>query len=249
VLVRETLTRRFVSRYWISRFHSVSDALSFLISSLTQGSRVWDTQTGECLNVLTHQHIVKAVAFPVQRSPQAVATGGQEKKLRIWDLARSGPRTTSNDGIVVPETLSDAIEIGAGDHTASIKSIVWNVDYNIVTTAADDKTIRWYDLRVANAIKTFKTDKDILSCELSTNRADDPEPGILSVAAGQSAYFFDANDPGRLLKKADFDHDIASVGIHPLSGRFVTGGKNDTWVRVWDLEPQALLGEFLCMER
>lgn len=212
-----------------------------------QHRRVWDPRSGECLSVLTHNHIVKAVSFPIQNNPQVVATGGAEKKLRIWDLSLTSnhPSEANGDGPRTPTTSSDGLEIGAGNHTASIKSIVWNVDYNILTTAADDKTIRWYDLRTAQQpIATYKTERDITSCELSTNKAEDVDPGILSVAAGQSAFFFDAGRPGQLVKQVDFDHDIASVAISPLTGRFVTGGRNDTWVRVWDLEPEKQLGEY-----
>jgi serine-threonine kinase receptor-associated protein len=125
-----------------------------------------------------------------------------------------------------------------GDHTASIKSIVWNVDFNILTTAADDKTVRWYDLRTQGPITQYKTERDITSCELSAHKYEDSDPGILSVAAGHSAIFFDAGRPGEVIKQVNFDHDIASVAINPSSGRFVTGGMKDTWVRVWDLEPQ-----------
>lgn len=212
---------------------------------LTQDSRIWDPQSGECLSVLSHNHIVKAVSFPIQNRPQVVATGGQEKKLRIWDLTHASHQApeANGDGLRTPSTSSEGLEIGAGNHTASIKSIVWNVDYNILTTAADDKTIRWYDLRTTQQpIATHKTDRDITSCELSTSKAEDADPGILSVAAGQSALFFDAGRPGQLLKQVDFDHGISSVAISPSTGRFVTGGSSDTWVRVWDLEPEKQLG-------
>jgi serine-threonine kinase receptor-associated protein len=196
------------------------------------------------MSVLAHNHIVKAVAFPIQRNPQVVATAGAEKKLRIWDLTRATalPSDANEDTPRTATNISDGLEIGAGDHTASIKSVVWNVDYNIITTAADDKTLRWYDLRTPGTIATFTTDHDIKSCELSTNQSDDANPGIMSVAAGQTAYFFDGGRPGQLFKQVDFDHGIASVGIYQPTGRFVTGGSNDTWVRVWDLEPEKQLG-------
>jgi serine-threonine kinase receptor-associated protein len=216
------------------------------VAKLIIGSRIWDPQSGECLSVLSHNHIVKAVAFPIQKTPQVVATGGQEKKLRIWDLTLASSMSEANgDRPREASNLSEGLEIGVNNHTASLKSIVWNVDYNIITTAADDKTIRWYDLRTAQQpIATYKTERDITSCELSTNKAEDNDPGIMSVAAGQSALFFDAGRPGQLLKKVDFDHSISSVAVSPSTGRFVTGGSNDTWVRVWDLEPEKQLGMY-----
>ena len=209
--------------------------------------RVWDPQTGECLNVLPHKHIVKAVSFPIQNNPQVVATGGQEKKLQIFDLTRPStnpsPTETNGDSPRNPSTISEGLEIGVGEHGGSIKSIVWNVDYNILTTACDDKTIRWYDLRTQQAITSYKTEREITSCELSTNEAGDSNAGMLSVAAGNSGLFFDAGRPGELIKKVAFDHDIASIAINPQAGRFVTGGMKDTWVRVWEFEPEKELGK------
>lgn len=209
--------------------------------------RIWDPQTGECLHVLPHKHIVKAVSFPIQNNPQVVATGGQEKRLQIFDLSRAtsnaSPTEANGDSPRTPNTIEEGHEVGAGEHTASIKSIVWNVDYNILTTAADDKTLRWYDLRTQKAVATYKTENDITSCELSTNEANEANAGILSVAAGHSGYFFDAGRPGELVKQVNFDHDIASIAINAQAGKFVTGGRNDTWVRVWDFEPEKELGK------
>lgn len=200
------------------------------------------------MHVLTHNHIVRAVAFPIQNNPQCVATGAQDRKLKIFDLTRAGsagsPAQTNTSSPVTPSTTSEGLEIGAGQHSGSIKSIVWNVDFNILTTGCEDKTIRWWDLRTQRMIASVKTDRDITSCELSTNRSEDNDPGILSVAAGHSCLFFDAGRPGELIKQVNFDHDVASVAINPSSGRFVTGGGKDTWVRVWDFDQEKELGMF-----
>ena len=178
-----------------------------------------------------------------------MATGAQDKKLKIFDLSRGGaaasPDQANGSLAVTPSTTSEGHEIGAGEHGGSIKSIVWNVDYNILTTACEDKTLRWWDLRTQRPIATYKTDRDISSCELSTNKAEDSDPGILSVAVGQSCIFFDAGRPGEMIKQVKFDHEVASVAINPSTGRFVTGGCKDTWVRVWDFAQEKELGRLL----
>lgn len=158
------------------------------------------------------------------------------------------PSQANGNSTVTPTTTSDGHEIGIGEHNGSIKSIVWNVDYNIITTACDDKTIRWWDLRSQRLVSSFKTERDITSCELSTTKVDNADPGILSVAAGNCCIFFDAGRPGEMIKKVNFDHDVASVAINSQSGRFVTGGGKDTWVRVWDFAQEKELGKPILRE-
>jgi serine-threonine kinase receptor-associated protein len=213
--------------------------------------KVWDTHTGECLHTLQHAHIVRSVAFPLQNSPQILATGGMEKKLRIFDLSRtessnsSSPTSLSGSaaGANAAAAAATSYEIGPGVHGGTIKSIIWNQDYNILTTACEDRKIRWWDLRSRHPATEFTVDGVIGSCELNVLSTAPNDPGVLSVAAGKSAYFFHAANPGVLLKKMDFPYELASVAVNSQSGRLVTGAAGDTWARVYDLDTDEELGE------
>lgn len=215
---------------------------------LTRPSKVWDTHTGECLNTLQHSHIVRAVAFPIQPIPQVLATGGAEKKLRIFDLTRSGGGSNSSSPTSPPgenganPAPATSYEIGPGVHGGTIKSVIWNQDYNILTTAAEDRKIRWWDLRARNPAIEYTVDGPVGTCELNTLATRPNDPDILSVAAGKSAYLFDGTAPGRLLKKLDFNHEIASAAVNNETGRLVTGSADDTWARVYDLHTDEELG-------
>lgn len=212
--------------------------------------KVWDTHTGECLHTLQHAHIVRSVAFPVQAAPQILATGGMEKKLRIFDLSRShvsnSSSPTSPSGLNTPNGASTpaatSYEIGPGVHDGTIKSIIWYHDYNILVTAADDRKVRWWDLRSRHPCAEYAVDGLIGSCELNNTSSSAQDQGILSVAAGKSAYFFDSARPGLLLKKSDFPYELASVAVNSQTGRLVTGATGDTWARVYDLETDEELG-------
>jgi serine-threonine kinase receptor-associated protein len=135
-------------------------------------------------------------------------------------------------------------EIGAGVHGGTIKSIVWNQDPNVVTTAAEDRKIRWWDLRSRHPIVEFGVDGPIGSCELNSLATRPNDSGILTVAAGKSVYLYDGVQPGRLLKKVDFDYEVASAAVNSESGRLVTGSANDTWARVYDLNTNEELGMY-----
>ncbi|KAF1834841.1 WD40 repeat-like protein [Decorospora gaudefroyi] len=204
---------------WQARLSS--DASLAATASADFSAKVWDTHTGEALHTLTHNHIVRAVAFPNQPHPQILATGGMEKKLRIYDLSRSD---------------ATSFEIGAGVHTGTIKSIVWTSDPNIIITAAEDKKVRWWDLRQESTIGEHALEGTVGSCELDNTSSD----GVLSVAAGNSAYFFNSLSPGSLVKTIKTPYEIASVALHNGERKFVTGGsnQNDTWVRVWDFDAE-----------
>lgn len=184
----------------------------------------------------------------MQTNPQILATGGAEKKLRIFDLSRGGggsngssPPLPPTGGEQGPEPTS--YEIGPGVHGGTIKSIVWNQDYNIVTTAAEDRKIRWWDLRSRHPVLEYGVDGAIGSCELNSLAVRSNDPGILTVAAGKSVYLFDGTQPGRLLKKVDFGYEVASAAVNSESGRLVTGSANDTWARVYDLHTNEELGK------
>lgn len=208
-------------------------------------AKVWDTHTGECLHTLQHSHIVRAVAFPIQANPQVLATGGMEKKLRIFDLSRGGESSNNDNEVSYPNPENTpaqqsrsptSYEIGPGVHGGTIKSVIWNIDYNILTTAAEDRKIRWWDLRSRHPVVEYSVEGTIGSCELNVLATRPNEAGILSVAAGKSVYLFDGAAPGRLLKKVDFKYEVASVAVNNETARFVTGGAGeDTWARVYDL--------------
>lgn len=215
-------------------------------------SKVWDTYSGECLHTLQHAHIVRAIAFPIQANPQVLATGGAEKKLRIFDLSRGGgsssngssPPLPPSGGEQAPDTAT-SYEIGPGVHGGTIKSIVWNQDYNIVTTAAEDRMVRWWDLRSRHPVREYAVEGTIGTCELDSLAVRPNDPGILTVAAGKSVYLFDGLQPGRLLKRIDFNYEVASAAVNSHSGRLVTGSAGDTWARVYDLHTEEELGMFM----
>ncbi|KAJ5238928.1 WD repeat protein [Penicillium chermesinum] len=221
---------------WQSRLSA--DAAIAATAAADFSAKVWDTYTGECLHTLQHAHIVRAIAFPIQANPQVLATGSAEKKLRIFDLTRSGGSNGSSPSSPENADTIASYEIGPGVHGGTIKSIVWNQDPSILTTAAEDRKLRWWDLRSRGAIVEREVDGAIGTCELNTLSTRPNESAIMTVAAGKSVYVYDGVVPGRILKKFDFDYDVASAAVNQESGRLVTGSANDTWARVYDLDTQ-----------
>lgn len=214
-------------------------------------AKVWDCHTGECICTLQHAHIVRTVAFPPNHNPLLLATGGFEKKLRIYDISQyrkdshpsntngvNGSNSTSSGSPTSPEALNGvtktvtdpgSFEVGEGVHNGTIKSIVW-LGNDTLVTVADDNKVRWFDIRARSLLKEYDLAGPIGSCEV------DSEGAIISVAGGKTAYFFSGSQPGHLIKSVDTQYELASVALHKEKRQFVVGGTSDTWVRVYNYD-------------
>ncbi|KAI2615297.1 WD40 repeat-like protein [Hypoxylon sp. NC1633] len=229
------------------------DAATAATASADFTAKIWDTHTGELLFTLQHDHIVRAVVYSPDNS-DLVATGGMEKKLRIFDLTEMRPKPTSDaaangssnaDAAVAPSTIpaSLAFEIGAGIHTASIKFIVWTKDPRILITASDN-TLRWFDVPTKSVVKMEVLDGEIGSCEfcaLAPEHTAKTDIGggypVLAVAAGKSIYFWGGLCAMDELKSIKMGYKVASVALDPKGRKIVVGEDIPaTWARVyrWD---------------
>jgi serine-threonine kinase receptor-associated protein len=202
--------------------------------------KVWDTHSGECLHTLQHSHIVRAVTFSPGRSPTLVATGGFEKKLRIFDISqivRSNEASPQDSDYVPPNAVTaPSWELGEGVHQGTIKSVVWGPDQNTLITAADDKVVRWWDIRQKGVIASYTLDGPLGSCELNKSSTGLASNSVLSVGAGKTAYFFSGTTPGQLITSFRIEPEIASVAVDLNEEKFVVGSSSDTWVHVYSFK-------------
>lgn len=172
-----------------------------------------------------------------------------EKILRIFDLSRvsaatNGTATPTLDRTMIPAEA--AFEVGPGIHKGTIKAIVWTHDPNILVTAADDKMIRWFDLRTRTVMQEQAVSGEIGSCEFTNVKPQLGDIGggepVLTIAAGKTVYFYGGKDARTLIKSVDLPYDVASVALHPTERKFVTGGMKDTWAKVYNYDTEQELG-------
>ncbi|RKF76220.1 Serine-threonine kinase receptor-associated protein [Golovinomyces cichoracearum] len=227
------------------------DATIAATASADFTAKIWNTYSGETLYTIQHDHIVRAIAFPPD-SGSLLATGGMEKKLRIFDLSQVNSILEQNESslrenknqVIEPVTISasEGFEIGPGIHKGTIKAIVWTRDPNVLVTAADDKIIRWWDLRTRTVVQEQLVEGDIGSCEFTNVKPDPNDIGeglpVLCIAAGKSVYFYGGMNARKLIKIAVMPKDVASVALSPIHRKFVVGWQKETWTNVFDFDTE-----------
>lgn len=183
---------------------------------------------------IQHDHIVRAVAYPPDNS-DLVATGGMERKLRIFDLSELSATATGYPGTI---PASAGFEIAEGVHGASIKFICWTQDPNVIVTASD-KTLRWLDLPSRTCVLEKVLDGEIKSCEMTSISPTYASPSdigggqpILSVTAGKTVYFWGGDRAMTELKRFVLSYSIASVALDVKGRKFVVGEEPGTWAKV-----------------
>ncbi|KAI0253953.1 serine/threonine kinase receptor associated protein [Lactifluus subvellereus] len=177
-------------------------------------AKIWDTYSGKSLHSFPHNHIVRSVA--IAPTAMRLLTGGQEKKVRIFDLGR-------------PDAEPDILSEGSGlSHDGTIKSVVWFGE-NTGVSAGEDGLIKWWDLRSRKVTKKLSLDKPITSMELSV------QIQRLVVTSGKTVAFIPAQpaETGTPTHSLILSYAPSSASVHPIwQDRFVTGSTSDEWVRV-----------------
>ena len=164
---------------WSAKLNG-GDAARAVTGSADFSAKVWDTYTGECLHTFTHGHIVRSVA--VDSDATNVITGGNEKKLRLFDLQK--PSTNADDAQLFRARF---------DNNATREGLIRSVvlgrgsSQNTLVTASEDKLIQWWDLRTMEPVHDMILDEPFVSMERCVGAFGE----YVTVTAGHDAMFID----------------------------------------------------------
>lgn len=203
---------------WCARLSGDNGAARAVSGSADFSAKVWDTYTGECLQTIGHGHIVRSVA--IDRAGASVLTGGHERTLRLFDLARE-PRVES----------AAVFGRGAESHATPIRSVVQSWADERVVATAEDRAVHWWDVRTLARVHSLAVDEPIVSMERSTGAFGE----YLALASGRHALFVDLRTH-EVVRRHALDVQPSCVSLHPTGARFVAGCVDDEWVRVYDAD-------------
>jgi WD40 repeat protein len=126
-----------------------NDGKSLATTSTDRRAAVWDLPNGKRVHTLRkHDEAVNAAAF----GKDVLATGGQDKKIFVWDLASEHPDEK-------PRTLTG--------HEASITDLAFAADGAMLVSASNDNTLRLWRLDTGDSIELVGHDGVVAQLRLT----------------------------------------------------------------------------------
>jgi WD40 repeat protein len=179
-------------------------------SSDDQTIRIWDINTGRCLNILqVHQRSVWWAAWSPDGSQ--IASGSSDQTIRIWDA------TTGTCG----QTLEG--------HQGLVYCVAWSPNGRLLASSSEDQTIRLWDVLQGKCLQTLTPDRSWV------RRVAWSPDGTMLASTSADLRLWDGQT-GRLLRTLD-SHSIwiDSLAWSPDS-QTLASGNSDCTLKVWNAQ-------------
>jgi WD40 repeat protein/transcriptional regulator with XRE-family HTH domain len=182
-----------------------------------QTIRLWDTDTGECLTILSgHTNWVRSIAF----SPDGclLASGSEDHTIRLWDV-QSGTCCQTLRG-----------------HTQRVRAVAFSPQGDLLATGGDDHTIRLWNAQTWQC-------SHILEEHTGHVRTLAFHPTKLLLASGSedtTIRLWYAPTGKCLATLRGHTHRISAVTF-AAEGTLLASSSDDLTIRLWDVEQQECL--------
>jgi WD40 repeat protein/transcriptional regulator with XRE-family HTH domain len=187
------------------------DGRLLVSGSEDQTLRLWDTSTGQCLNILGgHTSLVRSVAF----SPDGrlLVSGSEDQTLRLWD-----------------SSTGQCLHILHG-HTHWIRAVAFSPDGGVIASGSDDQTIRLWDAATGRCLK-------VLHEHTGHVRAIAFSPDGKFLASGsedQSVRLWESSTGQCLKTLHGHTGRVRAIAFTPGSNMFASSSDDHT-IRLWDV--------------
>jgi small GTP-binding protein len=226
-----------------------------LLTGGSDGSvRLWDAETGRCLQVLKgHTNMIWGVDLNADQS--LALSASQDETLRLWDLGtgrclrvlqgHSGPVKSVAWSPDQRRALSGAwentprlwdMETGSclrvlEGHTSSIYSVAWSADQCLALSGSTDRTVRLWDVETGRCLRVLEGHTD--GIESVAWSAD--QRLVLSGSADATLRLWDVKT-GRCLRVLEGHTSRIYSVVWSADQRLALSGSADTTLRLWHLE-------------
>jgi hypothetical protein len=188
---------------------AVAPGSGYVLTGQGASVRVWDTSGHEVVRLMGHTNAVRSIA--VSRDGQRAVTGGDDRTLRLWDLA-SGRE----------------IERWAG-HRAEITSAALSADEHFIVSGGRDQTLRLWDVRGRREVRSFPVPRGLVF----TVAFSSDGKAIVSGHFDTTLRLWEVATGRELRRFSGHRQMIAAVAM--IAGRVISASHDQT-LRVWDPE-------------
>ncbi|MFK8184655.1 MAG: NB-ARC domain-containing protein [Phormidesmis sp.] len=206
---------------WVCSVVFSPDGTQLVSGSADRTVKVWDVQTGACLQTLEgHQNWVMSVAF----SPDGtqLVSGSADRTVKVWDV-QTGECLQTLEG-----------------HGHGIWSVAFSPDGTRIVSGSADLTIRLWDAPTKNrAGKPLKALKGHEHGVWTVAFSPDGKT-LASGSADQTVRIWDAATGKCKQTLTGHNNWVWMVAFSP-DGRSLASGSADRTVRVWDLKAKQCL--------
>ncbi len=199
-----------------------------------------------------HQDWVNSVAF--SPNGRIVASGSEDRTIKLWDVARSKEVRTFKKGW------------WRKGHDAPVRTVNFSPDGSLIASGGDDNTIKLWEVRTGKLVRTlqdeglgvktvaFSPDGHILASvndrvklwEVETGKEFRPIKGRNAVAFSPDGHFLATGGPNDTIKLWELSTGkeimilkrhlsyVVSIAFSP-DGHTLASGSEDKTLKLWDL--------------
>jgi serine-threonine kinase receptor-associated protein len=196
-------------------------------------AKVWDAITGTELYSLEHKHVVKSV--DISNSDSYLITGGNDKKLRVFNLKKTPMETSS---------LDYTHPVAVIPHSDRIRKVIWSLDDSHIYTGTEDGIVRCFSFATIKEhllqsknntefsiepIAVVSLGEPINDMELSRSHSE-----LLTIAAGKSIYLLQSNEL-KVIDQIRTNYEVETATLHGSNRDWILAGGSDMAVHAYNL--------------
>lgn len=221
VKVWDVYNQRKCLRTLIGHNKAVKDAIfsydgrKILTASYDKNLKLWDTETGKCVQRYGTKAIPYCITFNPDR-PDSFLSGCSDKRVYQWDL---------NSGSIVQEY---------NEHGDAVNTITFIDNNRRIVTTSDDKTIRVWECNVPVSIQTIS---DLGMYPVTSASLNPDRDHFLAQSMNNQILVYSCSESVKVKNKKFTGHSVAGyacqVSFSP-DGQYVASGDGRGKLCFWD---------------